>query len=163
MEIMEIIKKRRSVRAFKEGEVPEIKLQLMVDAARMAPSGCNIQPIDYVIVRDKAKLQAFAKSQSFIGNAAAVIAVVADPTSTWWAEDASAGIQNMLLVISAMGYGACWVQGAMAPHREEYEKLLKIPATKRLFALVPVGIPAGSPTPPAKRSLQDVLKWETYQ
>ena len=86
-----------------------------------------------------------------------------DPSSTWWAEDASAGIENLLLAATAMGYGACWVQGAMTPHREEYQNLLKIPPTKRLFALIPVGVPAASVNGPAKRSIQDVLKWESYQ
>ena len=50
MDFFEAIEKRRSIRAFKEGDIPDAKLQKLVNAARMAPSGCNIQPVDYIIV-----------------------------------------------------------------------------------------------------------------
>ena len=94
-------------------------------------------------------------------NAAAIIAVVMDPASRWWLEDGSSAIENMLLASIALGYGACWVEGNVIPHEEQFKNLLNIPAAKRLMALIPIGVPAESPTR-AKKPLEQVLHWEKY-
>ena len=76
------------------------------------------------------------------GQGGAIIAVVMDPSSRWWVEDASAAVENMLLASVALGYGACWLEGYTLPREEEFKELLGIPKSKRLITLVPVGVPA---------------------
>jgi len=162
MDFFETVRQRHSVRAFKEGAIPQSKLERMVDCARLAATGNNYQPWTFVVVQDEAKLREFAKAQAFMAQAAAVIAIVADTKTKYWVEDCSAACEHLLLAATALGYGACWVQGTMQPFREQFERLLKIPPSRRLFALVPVGIPAHAVSAPPKRSLQAVLKWETF-
>ncbi len=54
MKILEVIKKRRSVRKYKKDPIPEEALLRVLEAARLAPSGKNFQPWKFIIVKDKA-------------------------------------------------------------------------------------------------------------
>ena len=73
----------------------------------------------------------------------------------------SAAIQNMLIASTALGYGACWVEGDALPREEEFKALLFVPKGKRLLALVPVGVPEEWPEV-EKRPLESVLHWQVY-
>jgi nitroreductase len=68
----------------------------------------------------------------------------------------SAAIMNLLLAAHALGLGACWMTGALAAG-SAIESLLGIPAGWRLSALIPVGVPAESPTPPSRRTVAQLL------
>jgi nitroreductase len=94
-------------------------------------------------------------------KAAAIIAVVMDPSSRWWIEDGSAAVENMLIASTALGYGSCWLEGYTLPREEEFKALLGIPKEKRLLTLVPIGMPAEWPTK-GKKPLEEVIHWERY-
>ena len=94
-------------------------------------------------------------------KAAAIIAVVLDPSSRWWREDGSAAVENMLIAATALGYGACWLQGYTIPREEESKALLGIPREKRLLTLVPIGVPVQWPAKD-KKPLAEVIHWERY-
>ena len=94
-------------------------------------------------------------------QAGAVIVLVMDPVSRWWVEDGAAAIQNMLLACTALGYGACWVEGDALPREELFKTLLEVPTEKRVMALIPIGVAAELPTP-EKKPLEKVLHWERY-
>jgi len=51
--VLEVIKKRQSVRSYQDKEVPEEILQEILEAGRLAPSPCNNQPWKFIVVRDK--------------------------------------------------------------------------------------------------------------
>jgi len=87
--------------------------------------------------------------------------VVVDPFSRWHIEDGAAAIQNMLIASTALGYGACWVEGDAMPMEDEFKELLFIPKGKRLLALVPIGVPEEWPSI-EKRSLESVLHWQVF-
>jgi nitroreductase len=55
--LLQIIQKRRSVRVYKTGKVTEAQLELILEAARWAPSGANTQPWEFVITRDREKMK----------------------------------------------------------------------------------------------------------
>ncbi|PIR89777.1 hypothetical protein COS93_00880 [bacterium (Candidatus Gribaldobacteria) CG07_land_8_20_14_0_80_33_18] len=55
MEVKEAIKKRRSVRAYKPTLVPEEKLKIILEAARLAPSAHNNQEWKFIVVKDEKK------------------------------------------------------------------------------------------------------------
>lgn len=77
----EAIEKRRSIRRFKPDPVPDEHILALLDAARLAPSGCNAQPWRFKIVRDvetKTELARAAYDQSFIAEAPVVIVCCAD-------------------------------------------------------------------------------------
>jgi nitroreductase len=161
MDALEVIRKRRSIRRYKEDAIPKVDLETIVDAGRLAATGSNQQPWDFVIVTDRAMIAQFKVSGAWIASAAAVIVVVMDPGSRWWIEDGAAAIENMLLASTALGYGACWVEGDALPREEQFKTLLGVPARKRVMALIPIGVAAETPNP-KKRRLEQVLHWEKY-
>lgn len=90
------MEKRRSIRRFKPDPVPENYLMELVDAARLAPSGCNAQPWRFKIVRDretKEKLAGAAFDQAFIAGAPAVIVCCANIGG--YLDGAVSGVQDL--------------------------------------------------------------------
>jgi len=161
MNALEAIGKRRSVRKYTGEPIPGKDLEKIVDAGRLAATGSNQQPWDFVVVTDRAMVARLKVAAEWLEKAAAIIAVVMDPSSRWWIEDGSAAVENMLIASTALGYGSCWLEGDTLPHEEEFKKVLGVPKEKRLLTLVPVGVPAEEPTR-EKKSLQEVLHWERY-
>ncbi len=161
MNALEAIGKRRSIRKYTGEAIPGKDLEKIVDAGRLAATGSNQQPWDFVVVTDRAMVERLKVAAEWMEKAAAIIAVVMDPSSRWWVEDGSAAVENMLIASTALGYGSCWLEGYTLPHEEEFKKLLGVPKEKRLLTLVPIGVPAEEPTR-EKRSLQEVLHWERY-
>lgn len=139
----------------------------IVDAGRLAATGHNRQPWDFVVVTDPATVAQLAVAAPWMERAGAIIAVVVDPTAEYWLEDASAAVENMLIAATALGYGSCWLEGRTKRLEPELKPLLAVPDEKRLLTLVPIGVPDGWPTPvdptgPQKRPLDDVIHWERY-
>jgi len=161
MDTLEAIRKRRSVRRYTDDAIPRADLEAIVDAGRLAATGSNRQPWDFVVVTDRAMIARLSIARKWIAEAEAVIVVVMDPGSRWWIEDGSAAIENMLLATTALGYGSCWVEGDALPHEEQLKALLGIPPEKRVLALLPIGVPAEAPAP-EKKPLESVLHWERY-
>lgn len=161
MNALEAIRKRRSVRKYTGEPIPRKDLEKIVDAGRLAATGSNRQPWDFIVVTDRAMIARLKVAAEWMEKAAAIIAVVMDPSSRWWVEDGSAAVENMLIASTTLGYGSCWLEGYTLPHEEEFKKLLGVPKEKRLLTLVPIGVPAEEPTR-EKRSLEEVLHWERY-
>ena len=161
MDTLEAIRKRRSIRRYTDDVIPKADLETIVDAGRLAATGSNQQPWDFVVVTDRAMIAQFKISGAWIASAGAVIVVVMDPRSRWWIEDGAAAIENMLLASTALGYGSCWVEGDALPREEQFKTLLGVPAEKRVMALIPIGVAAESPAP-EKKPLEQVLHWEKY-
>jgi len=160
MDAIEAIRTRRSIRRYTGEPIPREDLETIIDAARLAATGYNNQPWEFVVVTDPQMLQKVA-IRPWMDKAAAVVAVVIDQQAQFWQEDGSAAIQNMLIAVTALGYGACWVQGRTRDHEDELKQLLNIPEKLHLMSLVAVGVPDESPEKD-KKSLDDVLHWEIY-
>ena len=161
MDALEAIRKRRSVRDYTGEPIPRKDLETIVDAGRLAASGHNKQPWDFVVVTGRDMIEQLKVASLWMEKAGAIIAVVVDPSSRWWREDGSAAVENMLIAATALGYGSCWLQGYTMPREEEFKALLQIPADKRLLTLVPIGVPAQWPTA-EKKSLAEVIHWDHY-
>ena len=161
MDTLEAIRNRRSIRRYKNEVIPKADLETIVDAGRLAATGSNQQPWDFIVVTAKPMIANLKVSGAWIEHASAVIVVVMDPKSRWWVEDGAAAIENMLLASTALGYGSCWVEGDALPYEDVIKPLLGIPADRRVMALIPIGIPAETPNP-RKKPLKEVLHWEKY-
>ncbi len=173
MDVFEAVKNRRSIRAFERKAVPEKLVEKLVDAARHAPSAGNIQPWEFVIVKDpqiKHELSVAAFNQTLIEEASVVIVVCADEArssqgygsrgaSLYCIQDTAAATQTMLLAAHALGLGACWV-GAF--QEEMVRKAIRTPVHVRPVALIPVGSPAESPTPRRRRPMSEIVHRETF-
>jgi nitroreductase len=172
MNVLEAIKGRRSIRAFKnEGVSPEI-IEKLVEAAIWAPSAGNIQPWEFIIVREskiKRSLAEAALDQSFIEEAPVVIVVCANENRSFQGysargktlyciQDTAAAIENLLLFAHSIGLGTCWI-GAF--REDEVRKILKIPSGVRPIAIIPIGYPAEAPSP-RRRSMNLIVHYEKF-
>lgn len=146
MDIIEIIKKRRSVRKFKPDSVPGDLIKKVIEAATFAPSACNIQGWRFIIVDDpKIKEEVFDAGASGVVKAAPVGILVVYDKRTRNAEyqdqiqSGAAAIQNMLLVAESFGLGSCWI--GHLPSRKTLRKMFKIPDIFSPIAYVALGYP----------------------
>jgi len=173
LDIFEAIKRRRSIRAYTQKEVPEEDVTRLIDAAGWAPSAGNIQPWEFIIIRNaetKRGLAAAALDQTFIEGAPVVIVVCADERRSAWGygrrgttlyclQDTAAATQNMLLAACALGLGTCWI-GAF--YEEEVRRILRIPAGVRPVAIIAVGHPAEKPGARSRKALDEIVHHETF-
>jgi nitroreductase len=161
MDALEAIQKRRSVRSFTGEAIPREHLLEIVNAGRLAASGNNHQPWEFLIVTDRAMIDRLKVAALWMDRAAAIVAVILDPSSRWWTEDGAAAVQNMLVAATALGYGSCWLEGYTLRREDEFKALLGVPVEKRLFTLVPLGVPVEWPSK-EKKSLESVVFWDCY-
>jgi nitroreductase len=161
MDALEAIRRRRSVREYTGDPIPREDLETIVDAGRLAATGSNRQPWDFVVVTEREMIDELKVASRWMEKAGAIIAVVMDPSSRWWLEDGSAAVENMLIASTALGYGSCWLEGYTLPREEEFKALLGVPKEKRLLTLVPIGVPTEWPTRD-KKPLEEVIHWERY-
>lgn len=173
MDVFEAIKTRRSIRAFTQEAVSDKKIEMILDAARSAPSAGNIQPWIFIVVKNpnmKRRISEAALNQFFIEEAPVVIVVCADQersrmgygsrgANLYCIQDTAAATQNILLAAHSLGLGACWV-GAF--DEEEVRRILRFPRGVRPVAIVPIGHPAEKPRGIPKRPLSEVVRYETF-
>lgn len=161
MDALDAIRKRRSIRRYLSDAIPKADLETIVDAGRLAATGSNRQPWDFIVVTDREMIEEFNIANDWLQQAGAVIVLVMNPASRWWIEDGAAAIENMLLACTALGYGSCWVQGDAILREVHIKAMLGVPDDRRVMALVPVGVAAETPSP-EKKPLDQVLHWEKY-
>ena len=161
MDALEAIQRRRSVREYTGDAIPREDIEKIVDAGRLAATGNNRQPWDFIVITKKDMIEKLKVASQWMENAGAIIAVVLDSSSRWWIEDGAAAVENMLIASTALGYGSCWLEGYTLPREEEFKRLLNVPEEKRLLTLVPIGVPVEWPTV-EKRPLEEVIHWEMY-
>jgi len=146
MDVLDVIRTRRSIRRYTAGLVSEEDVNRILEAGRWAPSADNSQPWTFVVLRGQAvrtKLAAVLAWGGFLSQAALGIAVVIDETaSTHAVEDGAAATQNMLLESHSLGLGACWIGTYGSPHEASAKKVLKVSEDERLLSVIAIGYPA---------------------
>jgi nitroreductase len=158
------IKERRCIRQYSEKPVEKGILKELIDAARLAPSGMNVQPWEFVVITDRkmlAKLAEKKKYGHFIQKAAACVVVFCKDTK-YFLEDGCNSSMNILLAAKSFGIGGCWVAGHGKEYEEDVKKLLDVPEDYHLISILPLGYPAEQPEAHDKRELDEVLHWEKF-
>jgi len=204
---IKIIQDRRSIRQYKTDPVSEEHLEMILEAARQAPSGENAQPWRFVIVKDEAtrkqlgaiagggsgrrftaeyvtkQMQARFESledeekkkaifekltsgrvSAFLADAPVNI-VVCGRKDVWdLPYDTSAAIENMLLMITALGLGACWVIAPCIDIRDEerLKDLLGVPEEFKVVSIIAVGHPTRPHRPRPRLPLHELVFNETW-
>lgn len=162
---------RRSVRQFEAGrKIPHSDIEDLLKIAMYAPSGCNKQPWEFVVVEDaviKEKITQIHPYASFLKDAAAAIVVCGDVKQqledNFWIVDTSAAVENLLLAIHGKGLGGCWC--AIYPYEErmkEFQKLLGLPENVKPNALVVVGYPSKIPPQPKDRFKPEKIHYDRW-
>ena len=166
MSLIDLILNRRSIRSYKNKDIPEEVLQQILEAGRQAPSAANRQPIRFVVVTDNDTLKNLCDNliTRFVKSAPVAIAGCADVksflTGKWAVVDATIAMQNMVIAAWALGIGSCWIG---ACNEEKVSKLLKIPDKWKFVALLTLGYPAEQPKPRKKKQFEELFKFNSFQ
>ncbi len=165
MDVMTAIKTRRSIRAYEKREIESEKLNLVLEAGRLAPSAGNRQEWKFIVVKDaqiRSKLAAASCNQAFVGEAPAVIvAYASDVDHTMkcgqasYSIDLAIALDHMSLKATEEGLGTCWI-GAF--YEDEVRKILSIPGDNRIVALLPIGYPAATPSQTSRKKLEEIVE-----
>jgi nitroreductase len=161
--ILDFICRRRSVRRFQKKEIPADLFEVLMKAAMAAPSGNNVQPWEFVIVRDPKNKEALARVHPWVhmaSGAFAAVVVLGDKTSEWWEDDCAAATENLLLAAANLGLGAVWC-GIKEDDSKEVRKILGVPDRFAVLCIIPIGYPAESP-PPHTKYRPDKVHWDRY-
>ena len=157
MNILDIIKTRRTIRYFKQDPISKDILINLVEAARCAPSGGNHQPLEYVIVNNPDQVTKIFPNLAWAGyvkpkrnpspqqQPVSYIVVLANNeviAAKDGAVDAAASIENILLAAWSLGVGSCWL-GTV--NRDKVREILEIPANYRIDSVIALGYPDEQP------------------
>lgn len=156
MSSYELILTRRSIRQFKPNPISRDILKKLINSARLAPSGANLQPLEFVAIDDEGlrnKLFTCLRWAAYIvpeGNPKAgceptayvVILVNLDIRKSEYERDVGAAVENMILTAWEKRIGSCWIANA---DRIRIQEMLKIPENYKVDSVLALGYPDEKP------------------
>lgn len=172
MSVLDLVKKRYSVRKYEERLVEEEKLQKILEAGRVAPSAKNNQPSRLIVVREKAGLEKLKKGANVYG-APLVIIVAGDHEAAWVRPydnknsvdiDTSIVTDHIILTATELGLGTLWVcYFDPAVIRKEFN----LPDHIEPVNIIGVGYASGEVKSPdrhdeVRKPLKEIVIWESY-
>ena len=162
-DMLETIKTRRSIRQFTSAEVDDSTIDRIIEMGTWAPSGLNNQPWKFVIVKNKATIDALSSLTRYshiVKGAPVLIAVFLDNAQSYNRikdiQAVGACIQNMLLAIHALGLGGVWL-GEILNNRKSVETVLKAPEGCELMAVVAFGRSAQDGGPGNRKPVEEMI------
>ena len=162
---------RRSIREYQPMPVGDELVTQLLSAAMAAPSACSKDPWRFIVVRQKAMLDAIAAALpngKMLVSAALGIVVCGDLDAahaselSYLLQDCSAAIENLLVAAHALGLGACWLGvHPRQPRVEALTKLLALPDKTLPISCIAVGWPAEQKSPRTRYQASHV-HYETW-
>lgn len=165
--LFDVMYNRRSIRVYVEDKaVEQEKIIMLLKAAMAAPSACNWQPWEFIIVNEKDGLH---RLKDCIGsgngrnyNAPAAFVICGNTSYIPWKDtgaiDCSAAIENILLAATALGLGAVWIGDFDG---DAIRSLLGIPVHVAVISVVFFGYPAEI-KPPRTQYTEEAVYWQKY-
>ena len=152
MELLETMRRRRSIRKYTDEPVEKEVLNQILQAGLLSASSRTRRPWEFIAVTDRETLKLMSKCRAgaakMLENAACAVVVIANPEITdVWTEDCSIAMTNMHLMASSLGVGSCWIQGRLreTPDGGTTEaflrSILKYPEGYKLEAILSLGMP----------------------
>jgi nitroreductase len=171
LDVYEAIRKRKSVRRYKDKDVEQEKLIRILKAARLAPSAANKQEWRFVVVRDKEKrkkLSDAARGQNFVAEAPVVIACCAETDyhemtcgQLCYPIDVAIAIDHITLAAVEEDLGTCWI-GAF--YEDKAKDILDIPDRIRIVELLTLGYPTDDSIKKKSRlPMESIVKFEKWE
>ena len=170
MDFIELAKKRFSVRKFAAAPVEKEKLDLIIEAGRVAPTAKNLQPQRIYVVQSSeglAKIDALTPCRFGAGT----VLIFTYNTEEEWQNPLEAGVRagvedvsivatHMMLEAEDLGLGSCWVN--YFPNCQ-LEKAFGLPKNEKAVLLLPIGYPAPEAAPSANhaasKSVEEFVKF----
>lgn len=174
MDFLSLARMRYSVRDYQPRPVEDEKLRTVLEAGRIAPSACNLQPWVFIVVRDtevKARLSE-AYPRAWMAKAPVVLVICADHSQSWKRGDgkdhgnvdAAIAVDHMTLAAADQGLGTCWI---CAFDVNKCRKALHIPEYIEPVALLPLGYPEKASDPnrhqDRRKTLEDIVNWDGFE
>ena len=149
MDVYEAILSRRSIRRFKQKQITSDILKKLVNAARLAPSAANLQPLEFFIVNDKDLCSEIFKTLSWAGYikpkwtpnpqerpVAYIIMLIKNPDNKWYLRDVSLASENIVIAAEGEGIGSCILCNI---NKDEIRKILDIPDKIFIDSVIALG------------------------
>jgi len=167
MNFYKLLLSRRSIRQFKPRPIQKEILKKLVNAARLAPSAANLQPLEFIVI-DEAETRrkifsclrwaAYIKPQGDPKPGHEPMAYIFTLINTeikdkGYEYDAGAAIENMILAAWGQGIGSCWL---LSIERKKIQEILKIPMSHRIDSVLALGYPDEEPVAEIK---EDSVKY----
>ena len=179
MEVLEAIKTRRSIRHYKPETIAEEKINVILEAARWAPSWGNTQCWRFVVVRDEVSktrlaetLTSWNPARSAVEKAPVVIVACAelgksgfkeDKPATdrgdWYMFDVALAMQNLALAAHSLGLGTIHIGAFDA---QEAARVLNVPQGVVVVEMMPLGYPEREGKAPPRKELSELVFYESY-
>lgn len=167
MSLIEIMRNRRSIRRYTEEDIPEEKLQAILQAALLSPTSRGKKPWEFYVVKDKEILRRLSEAKShgaalLAGCNAAVVVAADSELSDAWIEDSSAALGYMYLMATEQGVGSCWIQMRMRKDaaggdaEQNVKEIMGLEDPLRVVGIMALGMPDEEKEPYALEE----LPWE---
>ena len=123
MDLLDVMLKRRSVRKYTDEEIPNEKMNRIIQAGLLAPTSRNLKPCNFLVIEDKEVLRKIAESKehgaAFLKDANKAIAVIGNNlVADTWIEDSSIALAFMHLMAAEQNIGSCWIQIRLRKNKE---------------------------------------------
>lgn len=168
-EIMAVIRSRSSIRRYAARPVEREKLELLLEAAREAPSAVNYQPWKFIVVTGPRGKEALCDSYAneWFRFAPAYIVACGNHNASWHRRfdgkdhcdiDVAIAVEHICLCAEALGLGTCWVCNFNPAKLSQY---LALPEGWEPVAIIPVGYPEGDGgvRPKSRKSMEEISQW----
>lgn len=171
MDVEDAILSRRSVRSYKDKQISQEKLELILDSVRMAPSANNKQEWKFVVVREEEKKKEVfeaTKGQNQVREAPVVIAGVSTDPDYIMTSDVPSGVVDLTIAMDHLALkateedlGTCWI-GAF--YQEKVKKALEVPEDCKVISMMTLGYPEESLEKREKnrKDLEDVVSYDRF-
>ena len=173
MQVMECIRKRRSVRKYLAVPVDWEKIGIILDAGRLSPSAGNIQDWQFLVVLDEDKRKQISEAclnQAWMADAPIhiIICSITEHSKQFYGlrgerlysiQNCAAAAENMLLAATSLGLGSCWI-GAF--DEDIVKRVCRIPDRARPQIILTIGYADEEPEEPSRRTLENVTFLNIY-
>lgn len=183
MEIrMKEIVERRSIRHFEDRPVEAGQVEKLLESARLAPSGSNTQPWNFIVVRNREMIEKLAwvtHKQKWLAKAPLLLVCVADskrrfqdevfrpvddystlPELKMMIRDSAIAMEHISLEAVHLGLGTCW---ACWFEQKDVRPILHVPEDHYVVGLIAVGYPDEAPEPRPRKSMEEMVRYEMWE
>ena len=167
MDVLNLLKSRRSIRIYQDKPIPQNLLFQILEAGRWAPTGANLQPWHFVIVTDPETRRQVGKvarfffiKSSHVEKAPVVLVLGYDTRKGKYGRyDVTLAGGNMMTMATSLGLGTCWI-GAF--DESKLKEILEIPNNIEVIALITLGYADERAEAPPRVEMEKIVHWESW-